>query len=571
MRWLAICILTLWLAICIFSAVEARSLMGDWICEECNVAPFLEERHLNRHMTTRHPTGGKRKLADVNNSSGDERDDAPRGESSSYVPIFNLRTSASGSFSSRVKSQFAGLFNSAPVPWEKYTDVITAAANNPGGYFANRVAFSGNHSEYLFGLTSIENPAITRSGGNNWRDLMKDPDFKPGDVTMDHNDRMAKLYATVSEENRFQKVPIYCDPADADQNRQVYTYVRSVHAAVCRLVDKFDKSFFDLELLVTMKDNVRVYNREIASGNRTQRTKLWVKSTFGDDAVLLPLVFSWDGVSRCVSACLLVLRCLTPRNHQTDVSPFSTSTDSVLCPMSMGILSLHSSRRNEDAALEHIALLPNLTNRDETDARRELNRLPFQHCLDMVLDQVNLAQDQGGWWITFKGDSEPTMVVPVVMAVVLDFKEVQRSALIKSGSTFFPMMNCLVPREELSATNVSGSCESAPRTMEDMWEGEGGGMHREHSIPGEYIPVFSTVRGATEPYQLCLIDWLHAVSKGVGLKLKDSIFDVVRAHLGSRGAKELNNIFADPRNKYIGTKYFRQGITSLANEQAYEV
>ena len=69
------------------------------------MAPFLEERHLNRHMTTRHPTGGKRKLADVNNSSGDERDDAPRGEdgsaisendeSSSYVPIFNLRYSTS--------------------------------------------------------------------------------------------------------------------------------------------------------------------------------------------------------------------------------------------------------------------------------------------------------------------------------------------------------------------------------------------------------------------------------------------------------------------------------------------
>ncbi len=60
---------------------------------------------------------------------------------------------------------------------------------------------------------------------------------------------------------------------------------------------------------------------------------------------------------------------------QLDVSPLSTTTDSILKPCAVGILSMHSDRRNETDALEHVALFGNLHNRDETESQREKNRL----------------------------------------------------------------------------------------------------------------------------------------------------------------------------------------------------
>ena len=85
------------------------------------------------------------------------------------------------------------------------------------------------------------------------------------------------------------------------------------------------------------------------------------------------------------------------------------------------------------------------------------------------------------------------------------------------------------------------------------------------------ITALATVRGPTEQYDLFLIDWLHAVAKGTALNVKECIFDVIKEKLGTRGLRGLNNIFADSRNKYTGSKFFRQGIGSLSNEQAYEV
>ena len=58
----------------------------------------------------------------------------------------------------------------------------------------------------------------------------------------------------------------------------------------------------------------------------------------------------------CVCVCLYL-------PLQVDISPFSTSTDSILKPCALGILSLHSDRRNETDALEHVTLFGNLHNR----------------------------------------------------------------------------------------------------------------------------------------------------------------------------------------------------------------
>jgi hypothetical protein len=238
----------------------------------------------------------------------------------------------------------------------------------------------------------------------------------------------------------------------------------------------------------------------------------------------------------------------------------------------MGCLSLHSSRRAETDALEHVALFANLANRDGTETQREKNRLAYQYMISLVLEQVNEAQNEGGWLITFKGDKEPTVCIAVVLATVLDYEEVRRTGLVKSGATEFPMFNCLCDVNSLSQCTADGSCASPARTMAGMWEGAGGGTHQLHCCSSmTVITALATVRGPTEQYDLCLIDWLHAVAKGTAMNVKDCIFDLIKEMLGARGLRELNNIFADIRNRYVGSKFFRQGIGSLSNEQAYEV
>jgi hypothetical protein len=238
----------------------------------------------------------------------------------------------------------------------------------------------------------------------------------------------------------------------------------------------------------------------------------------------------------------------------------------------MGILSLHSSRRNETDALEHIGLLGNLLNTDNSELQRENNRLAYQCMLSAYFDQVTDAQDDGGWLILFKGHTTATVCIPVVLCNVLDFEEVRKSGMIKSGGTRFPMFNCLTEHGSLSKCDRDGSCSSAPRTIEGMWEGPGGGTHEHHGCSSKtVIPALATLRGPTGTFDQCLLDWLHAVPKGSGNNLKDGIFDVVKKNLGARGWRELNRIYADDRNRFIGSKYFRDGISNLANEQAYEV
>jgi hypothetical protein len=52
----------------------------------------------------------------------------------------------------------------------------------------------------------------------------------------------------------------------------------------------------------------------------------------------------------CLRACCVCVCLSLPL--QVDISPFSTSTDTILKPCALGILSLHSDRRNETDALE---------------------------------------------------------------------------------------------------------------------------------------------------------------------------------------------------------------------------
>ena len=50
------------------------------------------------------------------------------------------------------------------------------------------------------------------------------------------------------------------------------------------------------QLLPPNEEGVRVYNREIYSSDRLQRSKAWVWGKFGSEVVTLPLYLGWDGV-----------------------------------------------------------------------------------------------------------------------------------------------------------------------------------------------------------------------------------------------------------------------------------
>ena len=83
----------------------------------------------------------------------------------------------------------------------------------------------------------------------------------------------------------------------------------------------------------------------------------------------------------CVCVCLYL-------PLQVDISPFSTSTDSILKPCALGILSLHSDRRNETDALEHVTLFGNLHNR--------LHNVPKGTGLNLKDGVFGVIQDQLG-------------------------------------------------------------------------------------------------------------------------------------------------------------------------------
>jgi hypothetical protein len=121
--------------------------------------------------------------------------------------------------------------------------------------------------------------------------------FRIDDVVMDHKTIMKKLYAMIDEQHKFQKVPLYKDVSLADRSMQVPFYVRSLYDALCRLLDRFDTTEFDLLLnLILNDDRDRVYNRDIASSDLLQRSKAWVLAKCGPDVVTPPLSLGWDGV-----------------------------------------------------------------------------------------------------------------------------------------------------------------------------------------------------------------------------------------------------------------------------------
>ena len=118
---------------------------------------------------------------------------------------------------------------------------------------------------------------MSRTGANSMRDLFRDPRVIPSQISMYHNERIRLLYSLVDEKDRFQKVDLYANLDLADCGKQVPFYVRSVHAAVCRIITRYRKEDFDLVLERPRRDGYHLYNREIASGDRTQRMKDWVK------------------------------------------------------------------------------------------------------------------------------------------------------------------------------------------------------------------------------------------------------------------------------------------------------
>jgi hypothetical protein len=284
----------------------------DYSCRQCNKG-FLCLRTLRHHQALSTKCGQKRKLdelidddapsdGDANGGDGpqqlqgacSERNVEP-GVGANYDGMEELRLR----LAHRIAEQRGDSFNPPPKPFSSFNPSIECAAIDPRGYFANRKPFAGNESEYLYGMHFVENPRNTAKAVNRLRDLLKRPDFDIDDVKMDQKTRMKRLYATIDDKDKFQKIPLYRDLGLADRSTQVHVYVRSLYAAACRLVDRYDRSEFDLHLERVYKDGVRVYNREICSTDRLQRTKAWVAEKYGTDVVTFPLYFGWDGVRFC--------------------------------------------------------------------------------------------------------------------------------------------------------------------------------------------------------------------------------------------------------------------------------
>jgi hypothetical protein len=159
----------------------------------------------------------------------------------------------------RIREQRGDSFNPVPKPFSSFTESINSAALHPDGYFKNSSAFDGNNSEFLFGMHFVENPRNTVDAVNTMRDLLK------------------QMYAMINEKDKFPKVPLFKDLSMADRGIQVPFYVRSLHTAACRPVDRFDATAFDLLFNPILNvDGVRVYNRDMASSDRLQRSKEWV-------------------------------------------------------------------------------------------------------------------------------------------------------------------------------------------------------------------------------------------------------------------------------------------------------
>jgi hypothetical protein len=156
--------------------------------------------------------------------------------------------------------------------------------------------------------------------------------------------------------------------------------------------------------------------------------------------------------------------------------------------------------------------------------------------LRSFLEQIKECHDSGGWLSTFKEDNDATVCIGVLMSTVLDYEEVRKTELIKSVSTPYPMCNCLCKGNSLSQCSRDGSCASAPRTVEGMWNGPDGGSHEPHScLSSTVISALATVPGVIPAYDVCILDWLHNVPKGTGLNLKDGVVEVIQTQLFARG------------------------------------
>ena len=302
-------------------SVAIKTEMDVYQCAKCGTG-FRDDLRAFRSHQVRSECSRKRKLAECFEDEGpaappsddDEVEQPPskekevhvhdRSASRNYDRMEELRLR----LQNRILKQRAGHFNPAPKSFLSFYPAIERAAIDPRGYFASRKPFNGNRSEFLFGMHFAENPRNTVKAANRLRDLLKSDGFDIDDVSMDQKTRMKKLYATIDEKDKFQKIALYRNLSIADRGVQVSFYVRSLYAAACRLISRFDASEFDFQLeRVLNEDGVRVYNREIASTDRLQRTKAWVADRYGPDVITLPLYFGWDGVRRLYGVCAMFI------------------------------------------------------------------------------------------------------------------------------------------------------------------------------------------------------------------------------------------------------------------------
>ena len=245
--------------------------------------------------------------------------------------------------------------------------------------------------------------------------------------------------------------------------------------------------------------------------------------------------------------------------------------------------SLHPLARAESASMETVAHLPVLSNEQtgSTEYIIKWNLQTMQYCFDIILNSIEEGQKHG-WWIIFKGETEPVLVYPILCLLILDYEAQQMCYCILHTGTHRPMVSCMCSKNFLDIVNKEGTCKSKKRTRAKMnallVEGNEGTC-RHNGIKVGVFPALFT-QPAIDSYLFSFNDMLHTRFKGTVKNLIASLLVVLKQGLPTHGSvtqasgieliRRLDDVIRT-QPAVEGEKRFLRGFSCISNEQACEL
>ena len=180
------------------------------------------------------------------------------------------------------------------------TKDITKANHEVNGYYYTQPPFMGSYSDKLIAMWSSKF-GMSCSAVNDLRDnILRDPEFRIYDVTMDAKKRNQRFNETVRPCDRMIHMPIYKDLSVSNKGEQKVLYVKNAYSAMSAIASRYPKRFWDLKLHKTPHawNGKHHYNRNIASSKRGQLCRRYVQSKHGKDSIAFPVGLGFDKVRR---------------------------------------------------------------------------------------------------------------------------------------------------------------------------------------------------------------------------------------------------------------------------------